>query len=215
MAFWGPPFSSEADHGELACAAALAQRSRLNTITEWARSYSSQSGDQTLAVKLPKLQLCIGLSTGSLVVGNIGSETAKSYTVMGDTVNTASRLKGVSKQYGVEIVLVDATVAMLSDSFITRELDLLQVVGKDEPVRVYELVGKAGAVERSHLERCEIFATGLAAYRKQDWTQAQSAFKKCQAEGDPPAQLYLDRIATLQQNPPPEDWDGVWRLTSK
>ncbi|MGD1936455.1 MAG: adenylate/guanylate cyclase domain-containing protein [Cyanophyceae cyanobacterium] len=215
MAFWGPPFSGEDDHGELACAAALAQRSRLDTITEWARSYSSQSGDQTLAVKLPKLQLCIGLSTGSLVVGNIGSETAKSYTVMGDTVNTASRLKGVSKQYGVEIVLVDATVAMLSDRFITRELDLLQVVGKDEPVRVYELVGEAGAVERSHLERCETFATGLAAYRKQDWTQAQAAFEKCQEEGDPPAQLYLDRIATLKQNPPPEDWDGVWRLTRK
>lgn len=214
MAFWGPPFADEKDHGALACGAALAQRSQLNVITNRVRSHWQKWGNGT---PLPPLKLCIGLATGSLVVGNIGSETVKSYTVMGDTVNTASRLKGVSKQYGVDIVLMDATSAMLGDRFVTRELDLIQVVGKDEPVRIYELLGETGTIDPPLLDRCATFATGLAAYRQQQWDAAQAAFEKCHTETitDPPAQLYIDRIATLKDDPPPTNWDGVWRLTQK
>ena len=207
MAFWGPPFAGTQEHAQLACDAAIAQRNQFMAITERVRSHLSGS------VILPPLQLCIGLATGSLVVGNIGSEVAKSYTVMGDTVNTASRLKGVSKQYGVDIVVMAATRDLLGDGFVTRELDWIQVVGKDEPVRIYELVGKTEDVAPSTLERCKSFGVGLAAYRAQDWDRAIAAFMACQ--DDAPAQLYCQRIEQLRDNPPPSDWDGVWQLTTK
>ncbi|MEM1427523.1 MAG: adenylate/guanylate cyclase domain-containing protein, partial [Cyanobacteria bacterium P01_H01_bin.130] len=200
-------FAGTQEHAQLACAAAIAQRNQFMAITERVRSHLSGSAI------LPPLQLCIGLATGSLVVGNIGSEVAKSYTVMGDTVNTASRLKGVSKQYGVDIVVMAATRDLLGDGFVTRELDWIQVVGKDEPVRIYELVGKTGNVEPSTLERCQSFGVGLAAYRAQEWDRAIAAFMSCQ--GDAPAQLYCQRIEQLRNNPPPPDWDGVWQLTKK
>ncbi|MEM1427704.1 MAG: adenylate/guanylate cyclase domain-containing protein, partial [Cyanobacteria bacterium P01_H01_bin.130] len=207
MAFWGPPFAGTQNHAQLAGAATLAQRGQLMAITNRVRSRLQNSA------ALPPLQLCIGLATGSLVVGTIGSEMAKSYTVMGDTVNTASRLKGVSRQYGVDIVLMETTRDMLGDGFVTRELDWIQVVGKDEPVRIYELVGQVGTVEPSILERCKLFGEGLAAYRAQDWDRAIAAFRTFQE--DAPAQLYCQRIEQLRDNPPPSDWDGVWQLTKK
>ena len=122
----------------------------------------------------------------------------------------------LAQQYGVDIVVMEATRDMLGDGFVTRELDLIQVVGKDEPVRIYELVGQVGSVESSTLAKCKTFKEGLAAYRQQEWDRAIAAFTACQSDRpDVPAQLYCQRIQQLQDNPPPADWDGVWHLTKK
>lgn len=211
MGFWGPPFTDAESHTRLACEAALAQLQHLQALTQQV-ALASKANDS-----LPSLQLHVGLSTGALVAGNMGSSSAKSYTVMGDTVNIASRLKGASKQYGVTILLSEETQRPLAECMETRELDLIQVVGREDPIRIYELLGHKGSLSLSAVAAKEAFAQGLHAYRQQDWPQARQHFEACLAKqtSDRPAQLYLDRIALLQENPPPADWNGVWQLTQK
>ncbi|MEO0985192.1 MAG: adenylate/guanylate cyclase domain-containing protein [Cyanobacteria bacterium J06639_14] len=211
MGFWGPPFTDVESHTRLACEAALAQLQHLKALTQQV-ALASKSNDS-----FPSLQLHVGLSTGALVAGNMGSNSAKSYTVMGDTVNIASRLKGASKQYGVTILLSEETQRPLAECMETRELDLIQVVGREDPIRIYELLSHKGSLSLSAVAAKEAFAKGLHAYRQQDWPQARQHFEACLAKqtGDRPAQLYLDRIALLQENPPPADWNGVWQLTQK
>ena len=211
MGFWGPPFANARDHAALACETALEQQAQLAQIMQ--RLQSTLSSDQPV----PSLRLRVGIATGSLVVGNMGSAMAKSYTVMGDTVNIASRLKGVSKHYGVAIALTQDTQTMISEHYATRELDLIQVVGKEEPVRVYELLGQQTHLDDATRQRQEQFAAGLAAYRQRNWEAAYRHFEACSTSNrpDPPALLYLSRIETLRDHPPPEDWDGVWQMTKK
>ncbi|MDC0835781.1 adenylate/guanylate cyclase domain-containing protein [Geitlerinema sp. CS-897] len=212
MGFWSPPFCDTSDRARLACNAALAQRKQLPQIERLLRSHLP---DDT---PLSDLHLRVGIASGSLVVGNMGSATAKkSYTVMGDTVNIAARLKGVSKQYGVEIALDDSTEMLLGDRYATRELDWIKVVGKEEPVRVYELLGWQDELDDETRQRQDEFARGLAAYRHRQWDTAQKHFSACSMgdRPDPPALLYLNRIETLRDRPLPENWDGVWQLTSK
>lgn len=163
------------------------------------------------------LTLQVGISTGSLVVVNMGSASAQSFTVMGDTVNIASRLKGASQQYGVTALLSEAAKSQLGEAMATRELDLIQVVGKADPIRIYELLGPQDSltdtVQTAHVH----FAQGVAAYRQRDWTTAHEQLEACLAlkPDDRPAQIYCDRIQTLAQTPPAPDWTGVWQLTEK
>ena len=210
MGFWGPPFTGDTNHAQLACYAALEQIARLEQL----RQLMAKAAGKTVQ---PPVNLHIGIATGSLVVGNMGSESAKSYTVMGDTVNTASRLKGVSKQYGTQVILAEETYQMAADAVEARELDLIQVVGKQEPVRVYELLGRKGEISRNASALRDTFEQGLRAYRQQDWEQAQQLFEQCLRINatDYPAILYLQRVQTLRKNPPAKDWDGVWHLTKK
>lgn len=210
MGFWGPPFTGDTNHAQLACYTALEQIARLEQL----RQLMAEAAGKTVQ---PPVNLHIGIATGSLVVGNMGSEFAKSYTVMGDTVNTASRLKGVSKQYGTPVILAEETYQMAAEAIEARELDLIQVVGKQEPVRVYELLGRKGEVTENALALRDTFKQGLRAYRQQDWEQAQQFFEQCLRINitDYPAILYLQRVQTLRKNPPAQDWDGVWRLTKK
>ncbi|NEO87603.1 MAG: adenylate/guanylate cyclase domain-containing protein [Spirulina sp. SIO3F2] len=224
MGFWGPPFADAERHAELACAAALdlqTQLSKIQALIENQAHLFPESQEDGNASPLPlergDFYLHVGIATGPLVAGNMGSARAKSYTVMGDTVNTASRLKGVSKQYGVAIALTQETQTRLGDRYATRELDLIQVIGKEEPVRVYELLGEATQIDEGIRQRQQHFAQGLAAYRQQHWDDAANYFAACSTpeQSDPPAQLYLNRIKTLRQQPPAADWDGVWRLTKK
>ncbi len=133
----GSPFTGETNHAQLACYAALEQIARLEQLRQLMVEATGKTAQ-------PPVNLHIGIATGSLVVGNMGSEAAKSYTVMGDTVNTASRLKGVSKQYGTQVILAEETYQMAAEAVEARELDLIQVVGKQEPVRVYQLLGRTG-----------------------------------------------------------------------
>lgn len=211
MAFWGKPITSDVDHANMACEAALDQLAQLERI----RRLASDSIDSTELIAA--LQLRIGIATGHLVVGNMGSEQSKSYTVLGDIVNTASRLKGACKQYGTEIMVTDSTQSMIRDVIETREIDLMKVIGKEEPVRVFELLGRKGKLEQNMKELRDTFEQGLQAYRSQKWAQAQRNFEDCLKlrPNDTPSVLYLERIKSLQENPPGDDWDGVRHLTKK
>jgi len=211
MAFWGPPFYEEADHARRACLAALAQQDQL---AELRRSLPDILG---IRRNLPKMNVRIGLCTGELIVGSIGSKISKSFTVMGDTVNTASRLEGANKQFGTHVLIDGATREMVRDSMETRELDYIGVVGKSEPVRIYELLGERGKVEAPRLELRDAFESALIAYRQCDWDAADEQFRQVASldAEDKPAHLYLDRVRQFRETPPEPNWDGVWRLTTK
>ena len=211
MAFWGPPFVGEAEHARLACFAALDQ---IPLLGEFQREMPDLTGFRK---GFPQIRFRIGIATGEVVVGNIGSEHTKSYTVMGDTVNLGSRLEGVNKHYGTTLMISEETRKMAADAVETRELDSIRVVGKTEPVRIYELLGRKGEVEPRILEARDQFEKGLAAYRSQDWDQARTLFEACRklAPGDAPSQVLLERLTSLRENPPGPDWDGVWQFTHK
>ena len=207
MAFWIPPFSAGDDHASDACLAALAQQEAITALRAQLPEITGMRRDP------PKLVIRMGIATGEAVVGTIGSASAQSYTVIGDTVNLASRLESINKIYGSSIILSEETYRLAQQVIEARELDLITVAGKTELVRIYEVMGRVGKLEPEQSELRELFADGLAAYRQQDWDEAQAHFESClrTAEEDGPARLFLERIALLRSAPPPADWGGIWR----
>ena len=203
MAFWGEPFTDASAHARLCCEAALDQRARLEALRD---DLPNLLG---LRHGLPRVEARMGIASGDVLVGNIGSETARGYTVIGDTVNLASRLEQANKFYGSEILVSAETRRQASEDFLFRELDFLRVVGREEPERVFELLGRTGD---ARTELAATFERGLAAYRNRDWAAAEQAFKACLAmrPEDGPSQTFLARIEAFRQKPPPEQWDGVW-----
>ncbi|SDH38496.1 adenylate/guanylate cyclase domain-containing protein [Bradyrhizobium lablabi] len=211
MAFWVSPFSAGDDHASDACLAALAQqeaviqlRAQLPEITGMRRNP-------------PELAIRMGIATGEAVVGTIGSDSSRSYTVIGDTVNLASRLESINKLYGTSLILSEETYRTAQHVIEARELDLITVAGKTEPVRIYEAMGRAGEIAPEQIQLREMYANGLAAYRRQDWNEAQRCFESCQLGDaqDGPSRLFIERISLLRSSPPPADWDGVWHFKEK
>jgi adenylate cyclase len=211
MAFWTQPFSPGESHAADGCLAALAQQAAIVKLRE---NLSDVLG---LRRNLPKIEVRMGLATGDLVVGTIGSPTARSFTVIGDTVNLASRLEGSNKAYGTSILVEEHTFRLAQQAVEAREIDSIVVVGKTEPVRIYEILAVAGGLTQAQATLCEAFAAGLAAYRGRDWDGAEAAFARCLAAvpSDGPAAVFRDRLALLRREPPPPDWDGAWHLTTK
>jgi len=208
MAYWGKPFTEVEGHALLCCEAALDQRARLD---EFRADLPNVLG---VRHGLPLVEARMGIATGDVLVGNIGSETARGYTVIGDTVNLASRLEQANKFYGTHILVSAETRQQAGDSFVFREIDSLQVSGRSEPERVHELLGRAGQVDVEWISR---FESGLQAYRQQDWDGAEAAFKACLeiVPEDRPSQVFLARIATFRNTPPPAQWDGIWIAAGK
>ncbi|MBM4181753.1 MAG: HAMP domain-containing protein [Betaproteobacteria bacterium] len=209
MAFWGQPFTDEASHASLCCEAALDQRNRLE---DFRADLPNLLG---IRHGLPEVQARMGIASGEVLVGNIGSETARGYTVIGDTVNLASRLEQANKFYDSRILVSEATRKLASDTFVFRELDLLRVMGREESERVHELLGRRGDAAAEALATS--FEAALARYRARDWDGAEQAFNEClkQSPDDGPSRVFLERIRVFCETPPPGDWDGVWVAAGK
>ena len=211
MAFWGDPFTGEENHAKLACLAALEQFKKLDELNE---SLAELLGFRK---NLPIIKIRIGLSTGDVIAGSVGSSNSKSYTVMGDTVNVASRLESINKQFGTRILISESTFDMVKDDFVTRKIDNIIVMGKSEPVYVYELLGRKGSVESQALELIALYEDAYALYQQKKWNESSELLIRCLHvnEEDKASRVLLERIKYLSENPPENDWDGVWSMTKK
>jgi adenylate cyclase len=169
------------------------------------------------AAGLPRVRMRVGLNTGDVVAGNMGTATVFNYTVIGDTVNLASRLEGVNKAYGTGIIIGERTRAEAGDGFVFRELDAIRVQGRAQPVSIHELVGLSGEVPAAKAEMIRAYTRGLACYRAQDWAGARDAFTAALAvePHDRPSAVMRERAAEYVANPPGDGWDGVYGMRSK
>jgi adenylate cyclase len=201
VAFWNAPLDVPG-HALRACRTALACGRRLAEIRpELERRYGHG------------LRMRIGLNTGPAVVGNMGSGRRFDYTAMGDTVNLAARLESAGKQYGVSLLAGEATVAAAGEEILAREADLIRVVGKAQPVRIYELLGERAGATEADLERHRRYHEALGLFRGRDWERSKSAFEAL--GGDPLARIYVERCRTFLREAPPAEWDGVFDLKAK
>lgn len=204
MAVWGAPVELE-NHAALACSAALDMGARLRERQEdWtARGW-------------PRIAAGIGLHTGDMVAGNMGSTHHLSYTVMGDNVNLGSRLEGLTKNYGVSLLVSEATLAAAGDGFVARELDLVAVKGKALPVRIFELLGRA-ADEPKWRDLVRGFGEALAMFRARRWEEAEAAFAALLEAhpDDGPSRVYVKRCHAFVASPPGPDWAGVNVMETK
>ena len=201
MAFFGAPVAHP-DHAARACRAALAMRAELVHLNEgWHRD-----------AKLPPhltLGIGIGLNSGEMSVGNVGSEAVFGYTVIGDNVNLGSRIEGLNKDYGSQILVSEFTARAAVEGFLFRELDSVRVKGKLKPVGIYELLDAAPAPP-DQVERATLYARGLAAYRARDFAAAEAIFGDLADRlNDGPGKIFRERCRHYQEDPPPADWDGV------
>lgn len=211
MAFWTTPFSEGENQARDACFACLEMRPAFAQIE---KDISQITG---LRRNIPKFHVRLALATGDTLIGTIGSATTKSFTVIGDTVNLASRLEGVNKVYGTDLIINEDCFRLAELEIEAREIDLLTVYGKTEPVRIYELLGKQGQIDPTLDELRHAFAPALQHYRDQNWVEAEKAFQKCLKikSHDGPTLEFLSRLATFARTPPPKNWNGVWQTASK
>lgn len=204
MSFFGAPIMFE-DHAAHACRCALQSLVKLKEIQA-----------EFKAMGHPEIDIGIGINSGDMSVGNMGSDIVRSYTVMGDSVNLGSRLEGINKEYGTRIIISEFTYRDVEKDFTAREVDRVRVKGKLEPVRIFELIceGKPPADWEDCLKN---FAEGYKLYHQKNFTDAINAFQAALTARptDPVSELYLERCAEYIQEPPPENWDGVHIMKTK
>ena len=211
MAFWGQPFVKPEEHAILACRAAQAQLAALDTLR---RELPDITG---LRRDAPVIDLGIGICTGEVVVGNIGSENTRSYTVIGDTANLAARLERANRVYATQILLGESTARAIGSRFEMREIDTIFVKGKIETTRVFELMSAAGQLSGELVRLRERYDAARRSYLAQDWDTAEATFRECLEirPKDGPSRVFLERVQALRRNPPGKDWNGVWQLVEK
>jgi len=205
MAFFGAPLD-QPDHHMRACLTATGMIERLQALQqEWEKR------------GLPSLNSGIGINSGPMVVGNMGSDLLFDYTVVGDNVNLGSRLEGLNKRYGTNIIVSEFTYQQVKDAFIFRELDLVQVKGKEKAVTIYELLKKEDIPPTWRTQFLTHYEAGLKSYRNREWLQAIEEFSTALKAfpNDDATRLYITRCEEFKDTPPPEDWDGVYTMHSK
>ena len=210
MAFWVPPFVDATKQAELACRAALEQYAKLE-------AFRLQVPDVIgLRRDIPLIDFRAALSTGEVVVGSVGSETARSFTVMGDTVNQASRLEAANKIYGTRLLIDHETFSRAGRAFETRQIDDIIVLGRLQSIRIYELVSLAGELDPTRRRAFDLYEEGLEHYRVAKWDMAEMALQAALelSPNDGPSRTLLARIAQFRRAEP-EDWTGVWSMISK
>lgn len=202
MALFGAPFYFE-NHAERACQTALEMISELEVI----RKKWPQEG----------FRIGIGINTGEVIVGNLGSAQLFDYTAIGDTVNLGARLEGTNKQYGTAIIISESTYNEVKDKVIVRELDLIRVKGKKKPVRIYELLGMDSFSKVEEDLIVDVYTRGLNFYRQRRWYEAIKEFRKVLRlfPSDGPSIVYIKRCLDFIENPPPDDWEGIYEFKTK
>jgi len=211
MAYWGPPFIEEDEPALLAGLAAIDMADQVPALQK-------QLPDLLGIRAMPGLcDLRIGIATGEVLTGSIGSELMMSFTVMGDAVNLASRLEAVNKTYGTRILISQATADAIGSHLELREVDRLAVAGQSVPQTIFEVMGRSGELTAAHESLRSHYAGGLAAYRARRFDEARAAFNVAleAVPGDGPSRAMLTRITQFEANPPGEGWDGAWRLEQK
>lgn len=204
MAFFGAPISYK-DHAKKCCITGLEMLAKLKELN---KEFESE--------KLPALDIGIGINTGDMSVGNMGSDIVRSYTVIGDAVNLASRLESINKVYGTKIIISEFTLKQIQPDFIVRELDWVRVKGKELPVKIFELVAH-NEIEPHLNEALKAFAQGFKEYHVRNFDTALESFTQAlnKIPHDIPSQLYIKRCQEYLQTPPPENWDGVYEFKIK
>lgn len=206
MAVFGAPIPQD-DHARRACLASLDMQKELARLRErW-----QEEGK-------PELWMRIGINTGPMIIGNMGSRERMDYTVIGDSVNLASRLEGANKQYGTYIMISEFTYDRVGDEVEVRELDAIRVKGKAKPVKVYELLAhKSDGLPQRKRKVLEAYNRGLELYKSRRWDEAIEAFSEALSydPSDGPSRVYLERCRQFQETPPPEDWDGVFVMATR
>ena len=204
MAFWGSPYPME-DHAYPACCCATEMVARL---AELNREWTARGGRE--------IAIGIGVNTGPVNVGNMGSAKRLAWTVMGDNVNLASRLEGMTKEYRVRIIISENTYAQVKNQFVVREMDKIRVKGKQHPVTIYELMGPLSELHQ-HEALLTTYNTALECYRTHDWREAAGKFGQLlfSYPQDGPTQVLLQRCVEFIDDPPEKDWDGVYVMKSK
>jgi adenylate cyclase len=205
MAFWGAPLPNP-DHAVTACRAALLCQEALKGLHEkWIREGK------------PLFYQRIGINTGEVIVGNMGSASRLNYTVVGETVNTASRFEGLNKLYGTWIIIGESTWALVKDQFVARPLDLVSVKGSTKGVRIYELMAEAAGAGESKRAVAGLAAEAMEHYLSRRWSEAIACYDRILEiqPGDLPSRIMKDRCRDMLASQPPEDWNGVHRIESK
>ncbi|MFC1656107.1 CHASE2 domain-containing protein [Patescibacteria group bacterium] len=205
VAYFGAPID-QPDHAKKVCRVALEMRDTLPKLHE-----------KWKAEGKPLIDFRIGINTGEAIVGNVGSSKRFDYTIMGDEVNLGSRLEGANKKYNTHIMISESTYKQIEDDFVVRELDIIRVKGKNEPVRVYELLAHKGKLSEVGQSLLAPYNHGMRLYLAKNFKEAYTEFKKALEiyPEDGPSKLYLQRCDILSNYPPPEDWDGVFTMHDK
>ena len=215
MAFWNAPLY-DATHELNACEAALDMLERVDALNREREAAAKANGSLFIPINIG-----VGINTGRCVVGNMGSDLRFDYSVLGDSVNLASRLEGQCKSYGLPIIIGSRTARAAKDKFALLELDFIAVKGKKEPEVVYSIVGRKELAESGRFLRWrELNMNMLSRYRSRDWTGALAAIEQGLAADEENRfktlyNIYSERIRTFQITPPPDDWDGAYALDTK
>lgn len=205
IAFWGAPAIQE-DHAKLACLASIEMNKSVHILR-----------DKWITEGRPAIKVRMGLNSGRMVVGNMGSAQRMDYTMMGDAVNLAARLEGANKFYGSDLMVSDATYQQAKDHVDARLLDTLRVVGKNEPITVWQLLERKGQTQGLMADLVTQYEKAMQLYKDREYEPARDAFKLALAisEEDGVSRTYMNRCEEYMKNPPPADWDGVFTLTEK